>query len=90
VAAIFLPGHAIATDSVSGMTICTSSTQKLGFYGKAPTARPSAVGSSAGYAAGTTAATFHSDDTYTGNTGTTGYTINGLVAALKSLGLIAQ
>ena len=46
------------------------------------------VGSATGFTAGSTAATFHSDDKYTGGTGTTGYTINGLVAALKNLGLL--
>lgn len=46
------------------------------------------VGSATGYTAGSTAATFHSDDTYTGGVGTTGYTINGLVARMKTLGLL--
>jgi hypothetical protein len=49
----------------------------------------SAAGAAAGYTAGATAGTFHTDDTYTGNTGATGYTVNGIVAALKNLGLIA-
>lgn len=62
----------------------------LSFYGGAPIAKPSAVGAATGYTAGTTAATFHSDDTYTGNVGTTAYTLNGIVAALKNLGLIAS
>jgi len=61
----------------------------LGFYAHAPIAQPSAAGSATGYAAGATTATFHSDDTYTGNVGSTGYTLNGVVAALKNLGLIA-
>lgn len=62
---------------------------QLSFFGATAISQPSAVGAATGYAAGTTAATFHSDDKYTGNTGTTGYTINGIVAALKGLGLIA-
>lgn len=60
----------------------------LGFYGVAAVAQPSAVGTAAGYTAGATVGTFHTDDTYSGNTGATSYTINGIVAALKGLGLI--
>lgn len=62
----------------------------LGFFSKTAIAQPSAVGAALGYAAGATVATFHSDDTYTGNVGATAYTINGIVAALKNLGLIAS
>lgn len=59
---------------------------RIGAYGATPVVQPSAVGTATGYTAGGTAATFHSDDTYTGNVGTTGYTINGIVAALKTIG----
>lgn len=69
-------------------TIKVNSSNQLGFYNVTAIAQPSAAGSATGYTAGATAATFHSDDTYTGNTGSTGYTINGIVAALKNLGLI--
>ena len=62
---------------------------KHGFFAAMPVVQPSATGTATGYAAGTTAATFHEDDTYTGNSGTTKYTVNGIVAALKSLGLLA-
>jgi hypothetical protein len=84
----FGDGQNIAVGSSTGTIIGTSTSQMLGFWGHAPTAQPSAPGSATGYAAGTTTATFHSDDTYTGDVGTTAYTINGIVAALKSAGLI--
>lgn len=74
----------------TGSKIGTATTQKLGFFNAAPIVRPSAVGTATGFAAGTTAVTFHSDDTYTGNVGSTAYTLNGIVAALKNLGLIAS
>lgn len=61
----------------------------LGFFNATAVAQQSAVGTATGYTAGATAATFHSDDTYTGGTGTTAYTINGVVAALKNYGLLA-
>lgn len=71
-----------------GITLGQSAANKISFYNVTPIAQPSAAGAATGYTAGTTAATFHSDDKYSGNVGTTGYTINGIVAALKNLGLI--
>lgn len=50
----------------------------------------SSAGTATGYSAGTTAVTFHSDDKYTGNIGANGYTINGIVAALKTVGILTQ
>jgi hypothetical protein len=58
------------------------------FNGSAAVGQQSASGTATGYTAGATGATFHSDDTYTGNTGTTAYTINGVIAALKNYGLL--
>lgn len=43
IAALYLDGQNIATDTTTGMQIATSSTQKLGFYGKTPIARPAAI-----------------------------------------------
>lgn len=79
-------GAGLATPN--GYQLGTATSNKLGFYGSAPIVQPSTVGTATGYTAGTTAATFHEDDTYTGNTGTTAYTINGLINNLKTLGLI--
>jgi hypothetical protein len=85
-----LSTHNIVTDTTTGTKIGTATTQKLGFYNNTPVVQPSTVGSATGYTAGSTAVTFHSDDTYTGNVGATAYTLNGIVAALKTLGLIAS
>ena len=72
-----------------GTALTVSNTNTIGFFGATAVGQRSAVGTATGYGAGATAATFHSDDTYTGNTGTTAYTINGVVAALKNYGLLA-
>ena len=80
----------IILGTTTGTIIGTATTQKLSFYNSTPVIQPSAVGTATGYTAGTTAATFHEDDTYTGNVGTTAYTLNGVVAALTTLGLIAS
>lgn len=75
-----------------GSTIVMSITNAntLGYFGVTEVVQQSAVGTATGYAAGATAVTFHSDDTYTGNTGSTAYTINGVVSALKKYGLLAS
>lgn len=69
--------------------VTVTNANTLGFFATTPVAKQSGVGTATGYAAGATVATFHSDDTYTGNTGATAYTINGIVAALKNYGLLA-
>jgi hypothetical protein len=94
---IYLSSDVVLDDAINlnfgsgtGTRIGTSTSQKLGFYNKTPVVQPNAVGSSSGYSEGSMSATFNSDDKYTGNVGSTAYTINGIVAALKNLGLIAS
>lgn len=60
-----------------------------GFFAKAPVVQPTAGGVVAGGAAGAGAAILR-DSTVTGGVGTAAYTIGDIVAALKSLGLIAS
>lgn len=52
-------------------------------------AEQSASGSGAGYS-DSGATVVHSAGTFTGNTGTSGYTVNGIVAALKAVGILAS
>jgi len=71
-----------------GTTLGASTTDLIGFYGLAQgVAQATPTHVSAGFTAGGgTAAT--STDTYTGNTGTTAYTVGDLVFILKSNGLL--
>lgn len=61
---------------------------RVGFFGTAPVAQPSSVGdtSMTPQPAGTNVA--HTN-TWTGNTGSTGYTIGDIVKHLKELGILA-
>lgn len=49
-----------------------------------------ASGVTAGYTAHTSANTVYAESTFTGNTGSTAYTLGDIVAALKTYGLIAS
>lgn len=69
-AAIVLSGQNIATDTTTGMQVATSATQKLGFFGRTPVARPAVI-ADATDAASTQAR------------------LNDLLAAIRTLGLIA-
>ena len=59
----------------------------IGFYNTPPVPQPSASGLTSGYRPGTGQAVTV-DETFTGGTGTTAYTIGDIVAALKTLGLV--
>jgi len=66
----------------------TATSQVLGFYGVTGVVQPTTTGTTTGYGAGvSTAVTI--DGTFTGNTGSTAYTIGDVVNALKKLGLMA-
>jgi len=83
-------GNNVRAGLITGAMIGLAPAEKIGFWGNTPIIRPSAVGSNVGYDAGTHSTTFHSDDIYSGDVGSTAYTINGIVAALKNIGLLTR
>jgi hypothetical protein len=74
--------------TTTGSKIGTSTSQKLAFYNSTPVVQPSTTGTTTGFTAGAGSAV-DSAATFTGNTGSTAYTIGDIVKALKTLGLLA-
>jgi len=72
--------------STNGFSSPTDST--LGFFGSTPVAQPDTTGTTTGFTAGSGTAVLD-DSTFTGDTGSTAYTIGDVVKALKDLGLLA-
>lgn len=81
-------GANFAVGSTTGSMLGTAATQKLSFFGLAPTAQPTALGSTVGSSAAGTGSAVTVDSTFTGNYGTTQYTITDVIYALKKLGLL--
>jgi hypothetical protein len=72
----------------TGTQIGTSTTQKLGFYGATPVVQPVAsTNSTTGTTGSATGVSL--DTTFKGSSGSSAYTIGGVVTQLKALGLIA-
>lgn len=78
----------IITDTTTGIKIGTATGQKVGFHNSTPTIQWATTGTATGFTAGAGTTVTHLS-TFTGNTGSTAYTIGDLVAALKGKGLIA-
>lgn len=60
-----------------------------GFYGTDPVAQPSSTGETGGFTAGS-GTSVNDDSTFTGNVGSTAYTVGDLVKHLKNTGLLAS
>lgn len=72
-----------------GYQVGQSATDKVGFYGAGLIVQPSSVGEETGFTAGSGTAV-NDDSTFTGNVGSTAYTLGDIVKHLKNLGLIAE
>jgi hypothetical protein len=83
-----IDGANIAVGTGTGTKIGTATTQKLAFYNSTPVVQPNTTGTTTGFTAGAGSAV-DSAATFTGNTGSTAYTIGDIVKALKTLGLLA-
>lgn len=66
-----------------------ASLNEIGFFGASAATQPTSAGNTHTVAAGATTTVF-TNTTFDGGIGTTAYTVGDLVAALKTLGLIAS
>lgn len=78
----------IALGTTTGTKIGTATTQKLGFWNKAPVVQPATTGTSVLTSAGLGTA-LKSDSTTVGNTGSTAYSVSDIVSNLKACGILA-
>lgn len=79
----------IIANTTTGTKIGTATSQKFGFYNATPVVQQNTTGTTTGFTAGAGSAV-DSAATFTGNVGSTAYTIGDVVRALKNLGLLAQ
>lgn len=79
----------VGSGSDDGMVVGRSSSHKISFYNATPVVQYSTTGTTTGFTAGSGTAA-KDDSTYTGNTGSTAYTVGDIVNALKTAGLIAS
>lgn len=75
--------------SDGGYQLGQSATDKVGAFGATPIVQPSSTGEETGFTAGSGTAV-NDDSTFTGNVGSTAYTLGDIVKHLKNLGLIAK
>ena len=84
-----LDGRNIQVGLTTGTKIGTATGQKLGFFNATPVIQQSSTGETTGFTAGSGTAVLD-DSTFTGNTGSTAYTIGDIVKHLKTIGIIAS
>lgn len=84
----FADAKNVIFNATTGTKIGTATTQKLAFYNSTPIVQPAAsTDTTTGAAGGTT--TVFLNTTYTGGVGSSAYTVGGILASLKNLGLLA-
>lgn len=81
-------GIGLNTGTTTGLKIGTATSQKIGFFNAAPVVQPVASADVTGFAAGAGTAS-KSDSTWQGASGSSAYTVGGIITALKALGLLA-
>lgn len=80
----------IVVNTSTGTKIGTGTTQKIGFWNATPVVQPASTGTTtAGFTANTSANAVFAESTFTGNTGSTAYTISDIVRNFKTAGLLA-
>jgi hypothetical protein len=85
----FKSGYVVRGALPTGLKLGNSSTDKLGFWGVTPVAQHNSTGETAGFTAGAGTTVTHTS-TFTGNVGSTAYTISDIVKALKNCGIMAS
>lgn len=63
---------------------------KLSFFGATPVVKPADTGETTGFAGGSGGTAAKDVSTWTGNVGSTAYTVSDIVKALKHLGLLTS
>ena len=81
--------YSVGHNGPEGMLLGKSSTELIGFFGKAPVARTDSSGDVTGFVAGSGTAS-KSDSKWAGASGSTAYTVGDIVTILKAYGLIAS
>jgi hypothetical protein len=79
----------IVLATTTGTQVGTSTTQKLGFFGQTPAVQPAASTDKTTGAAGTSTGV-SLDTTFKGASGSSAFTVGGIVTSLKALGLLAS
>ena len=73
-----------------GSVFGQSSSDKISFFGATPVTQPNTTGETTGFTANTSANVVCNESTFTGNIGTSAYTISDIVKALKDIGALAM